>query len=253
MLRAILGINLQKKGVYIYIYNKLGEKPLAEDKKIYTQPRFSCFLFWFFPFGPVDLKKQWYFINTVWPQLQIVNSSQNVQRDVEAHVKTLISTSSNPDPHSNHNQWLVRTSIVEAATSDWLGWGWAHVTSEWILDGWTNITNLVHRKAGPTTSTTLVLYSSIHCACGWGLTWHRVITFLLAWCILWHPILWLWPYVMSETINGWLSVSFLGYLGWWKTGLLDFFLGWFLATPIFFKARWEKMKILLLKRELIQF
>jgi hypothetical protein len=39
----------------------------------------------------------------------------------------------------------------------------------------------------------------------------------------------------------------------WEFGLLDFSLVEFLATPIFFKVKWEKLKMLTSMRELIQY
>jgi hypothetical protein len=44
---------------------------------------------------------------------------------------------------------------------------------------------------------------------------------------------------------------FLGFWKRWKIGFLDFFLVGFLATPFFFKAKWEKLKMLLSEKELI--
>jgi hypothetical protein len=46
---------------------------------------------------------------------------------------------------------------------------------------------------------------------------------------------------------------FLGFWGRWKIGFLDFSMVDFLATPIFFKGKWEKVKMLLLVIELIEY
>jgi hypothetical protein len=43
---------------------------------------------------------------------------------------------------------------------------------------------------------------------------------------------------------------FLGFLEKWKIGFLDFSLVDFLVTPIFFKAKWEKLKNLVINESL---
>jgi hypothetical protein len=48
---------------------------------------------------------------------------------------------------------------------------------------------------------------------------------------------------LAETL--WKQCFYLGFLGRWKSSLLDFSLVDFLATPIFFEAKWEKLKMLL--------
>jgi hypothetical protein len=56
-----------------------------------------------------------------------------------------------------------------------------------------------------------------------------------------------------KTVVGLDAVVFWVLLGRRKTGLLDFPLVGFLATSIFFKAKWENLIMLLSMRELIQY